>query len=78
MKLALETLLCQFKVFHLDIKLENLLYNVRSRLVKICDFGIALDCDDPDKLVKGARVSRCGTDEVFSPEWYWMGYAILR
>ncbi len=78
MKLALETLLCRFQVFHLDIKLENLLYNARSRLVKICDFGIAMDCDDPDKPVKGSRVSRCGTEDVFSPERYRMRYAIPR
>ncbi|MCP4601201.1 MAG: hypothetical protein GY847_11870 [Proteobacteria bacterium] len=78
MKLALETLLCQFKVFHLDIKLENLLYNAQSHLVKICDFRIALDCDNPDIPVKGARVSQCGTDKVFSPEWYRMGYVIPR
>ncbi len=54
-------------MYHLDIKPENILYNLQDQTFKFCDFGVA------EKLPKGEKVLQtfeCGTPAFLSPEMY--------
>ena len=51
------------KVFHRDIKLENLLLDDEGT-VKICDFGVSQLLNDTSDLIK----DQCGTPAYMAPE----------
>lgn len=51
------------KIFHRDIKLENVLIDLHGDL-RLCDFGLSAMCDDPDKMLK----TTVGTLHYCAPE----------
>ncbi len=60
MKVALSDLLFQFKIFHQDVKTENVLYNARTKWVKLCDFRIACFCEDPGERITAVESVHSG------------------
>ncbi len=68
MKVTLSDLLFWFKIFHQDVKTENVLYNTRTKRVKLCNFGIACFCEDPSEQIMAVEIIHSGSDDMFSPE----------
>ena len=52
------------RVSHMDLKLENILYNSETEEIKIIDFGFSLQEDSPYNLVKYV----VGTPAYMAPE----------
>ncbi len=78
MKVALCDLLFQFKIFHQDVKTENVLYNACTKWIKLCDFGLACFCEDPGERITAVDIVHSGTNNMFSPERVADGFCIPR
>ena len=50
-------------IFHLDLKPKNVLYNSKSKELKLLDFGHSIDADE-DPLIRHI----CGTDGFITPQ----------
>jgi serine/threonine protein kinase len=48
-------------IFHRDIKIDNIIYNPKTEMIKIIDFGFATISKEPLKVF-------CGTPSYMSPE----------
>ncbi len=66
---GLQSLLYDYGIFHLDIKMANCLYNPVTKSVKICDFGLTmmLGGKSPEEIVCSPKMN-WGTAPYFSPE----------
>ncbi len=66
---GLEALLYEYGIFHLDVKMDNCLFNPVTKLVKICDFGLTVMLGEksPEEIIHSLKVN-WGSAPYFSPE----------
>jgi serine/threonine protein kinase len=53
------------KIIHRDIKPENVIYLPEKKIIKLIDFGLALDCS---KIREASDFIRCGSFGYMAPE----------